>query len=466
MVMDIGNHFDIRHSLPLFILLGFIGSITPYGYLLILIVCGYVFFLGISFEKLLEIMWPLLIVSLFMGTYLGIPGHENIYLFRFLLPTYLMILMILGQLNFKNLSDYKIPLIALLGLFIVSVSSYMFAQYKEYVFRYSYYLLEIFLIFFLCLEKIKSKKELLKIIGYINWFFIANLVVGIFEILFGVHLKLSSANIYITTTIKYQPTGFFYNTNDYALFIAVYYPIVMYYIRNTLKGWRLHSVYGVFTLTSLFVVISSYSRLGMLSLGINVLMTVYQFYGKKFNLFLFLGFPIYFLAILNIPFLNHLFQTILVSFTQKDGSTSARELLYQRLWQICKDANFLGIGAGGAPKKLYNMNLGFESINDIGYSTGHNFFLELLANLGIIGFLLFIMLIIYIFRLIVRNTNQAKLCLKENDEILLSVEVLISFLASMVALSTVIEKRYLWFSLIIILIALQQAYYNKEKLVV
>lgn len=151
--MDTDNKFSFLSSLLLFILLGFIGSITPYGYLLILIVCCYVFFSGISFEKLLEFMWPLLIISLFMGTYFGIPGHENIYLFRFLLPIYIGILFVSGQLNFKSLSYYKIPLLILLILFILSSASYMFAVYKEQVFRYSYYLLEILLIFFYVLKK-------------------------------------------------------------------------------------------------------------------------------------------------------------------------------------------------------------------------------------------------------------------------------------------------------------------------
>ncbi|OTP26386.1 O-antigen ligase family protein [Enterococcus mundtii] len=462
--MDTDNKFSFLSSLLLFILLGFIGSITPYGYLLILIVCCYVFFSGVSFEKLLEFMWPLLIISLFVGTYFGIPGHENIYLFRFLLPIYIGILFVFGQLNLKNLSYYKIPLLILLILFILSSASYMFALYKDQVFRYSYYLLEIFLIFFLCFEKITSKKELLKTMNYVNYFFIANLLVGIVEILLGIHLKLSSANIYVTTTIKYQPTGFFYNTNDYALFISVYYPIIIYFIRNKFLNWRLHAVYVLVTLTSLFVVISSYSRLGILSLGINVVITVYQFYGKKFNLIAFLGFPIWFYSILKIPLLNNLFNTIFVSFTQKNGSTSARELLYQRLWQICKDSKFMGIGAGGAPRKLYNMNLGFESINSDGYSTGHNFFLELLANLGIFGFSLFMLLIIYVVKVIVRNANCPKVRLKDKDSVLMGIEVLTSFLASMIALSTVIEKRYLWFSLIIILISLQQSYYLQGKI--
>ncbi len=457
MAMDTNKYFHSWFTLPLFILLGILGAVNSYGYLLIVAIFCYVLCAGMSFEKLLEMLWPMIIISLFMGVYLGIPGNENIYLFRLIVPLYIMIHLMVGEYNLADLAAYKVPLFSLLGLFIFSVCSYSFAEYKDQVFRYSYFIFEILLIFLLSFERIKTMDDLVKVLRLVNYFFIASLFIGCIEIVLGVHLKMSSANTYVTTTIKYQPTGFFYNTNDYALFITLYYPIMMYFIKKKYHHFKQLFLYIVYTCVSLFVVISSYSRLGMLCIALNCLITAYLFYGKQVNLFLVLGFPLGVITLINIPFFSKLFNTIIVSFTEKDTSTSAREELYQRLWQICKESKFLGIGAGGAPKKMNRLELGFESASGNGYVTGHNFFLELLANLGIVGFFFFLVLIGSFIFLIIKKLSVD---FTEREEIFITIEILITFLASAIALSTIIEKRFLWFALTIAFLLLQL---NKKK---
>ncbi|MBF8807283.1 MAG: hypothetical protein IC227_01250 [Enterococcus lacertideformus] len=98
--MDTNKFFHSWFTLPLFILLGIVGAINSYGYLLIVAIFCYVLFAGMSFEKLLEILWPTIIISLFMGVYLGIPGNENIYMFRLVVPLYIAIYLMVGEYNF------------------------------------------------------------------------------------------------------------------------------------------------------------------------------------------------------------------------------------------------------------------------------------------------------------------------------------------------------------------------------
>lgn len=48
----------------------------------------------------------------------------------------------------------------------------------------------------------------------------------------------------------------------------------------------------------------------------------------------------------------------------------------------------------------------------------------------------------------------------EREEVFITIEILMTFLASAIALSTIIEKRFLWFALTIAFLLLQL---NKKK---
>ncbi|EUJ26553.1 O-Antigen polymerase family protein [Listeria grayi FSL F6-1183] len=157
------------------------------------------------------------------------------------------------------------------------------------------------------------------------------------------------------------------------------------------------------------------------------------------------------------PLGKHLTDIVYSSFTDKDTSTSARENLYKLLWKICKDSHFLGVGAGNVPPKLNALILGYTSDSDA-YTTGHNFWLETLANIGIVGFVFFIGILALLLYQIIKRIST-------NPPIYGIVALLIwlSFVGSTIALSTILEKRFLWFVLAVSITMIQMDVFSKEE---
>ncbi|EUJ26554.1 O-Antigen polymerase family protein [Listeria grayi FSL F6-1183] len=81
--------------------------------------------------------------------------------------------------------------------------------------------------FFICFYNLKSKKTIYQFARLATYIFVLNIVIGLIEVKTGMHMKLSAAKVYVTTTIANQPTGFLYNPNDFALFLNILYPIVI-----------------------------------------------------------------------------------------------------------------------------------------------------------------------------------------------------------------------------------------------
>jgi teichuronic acid biosynthesis protein TuaE len=454
--MDMGTVMDIKNSMRygiyfILFLLGFLGIFNPLFYGGVIVLSIILLLWNVDLIRLKTILWYLIVVSMFYGAYLSIPGHESLYLFRFLLPVYIIVFLMIGKLDFQAIQQYRIPLLALAVFVLLSLFSYFYAEYPAAVFRSSYFAFEILFIFLVVFQML-SKKSITSVLWIVAIAYFCNLAVGVVEILAGVHLNLSSANIYISTTIKYQPTGFYFNTNDYALYISLYYPLVILTIQRIKRELYRHVAYLVITLVSVFVVVSSYSRIGMLCMGISALTLFFILYRKKAVLALVVVGPPAGILFSLTNFGNNFLEIVFNSFENKDNSTSARAELYDYLWKISKDSRFLGIGAGGAPKKLNSLFLGFENTGTGVSVTGHNFFLETLANLGLLGFLCMIVLLAY---LVVKIIKSFWLMISARadgeDRISLSVAFLVAmtFFGATIALSTTLEKRFLWFGLAI-----------------
>ncbi|GEL93044.1 hypothetical protein EVI01_23810 [Enterococcus villorum] len=155
---------------------------------------------------------------------------------------------------------------------------------------------------------------------------------------------------------------------------------------------------------------------------------------------------------------RNLLEIISNSFENKTTSTSARTELYEHLWKISRDSHFLGIGAGGAPKKLDSLFLGFENTDTSAAVTGHNFFLETLANLGALGFLGMAAVLLYLFVLQVKLYGNSYM--RKNKYLMLypivSFLMLMTFFGATIALSTTLEKRFLWFGLALAYVLVNQ----------
>ncbi|EIA21097.1 hypothetical protein KKC_03099, partial [Listeria fleischmannii subsp. coloradonensis] len=104
------NKFDIYILKKVVILIfclavGVLGAGNPIIYLVIPLVLIITLINVVKIDMILEYSFWFVVLTLFLGAYLSVPGFENIYLFRLLLPLHMLLLVIFG--NFKW-NDFRI----------------------------------------------------------------------------------------------------------------------------------------------------------------------------------------------------------------------------------------------------------------------------------------------------------------------------------------------------------------------
>ncbi|EUJ23143.1 O-Antigen Polymerase family protein [Listeria grandensis FSL F6-0971] len=254
-------------------------------------------------------------------------------------------------------------------------------------------------------------------------------------------MPASGALVYDTTTSAFQPTGMLFNTNDYAMFLAIFLPIVFWRLTFVQGAWRFVWMLSVLSVV-LYLVVMTYSRLGLIAVLLVVAALVIQYTRRLAWL---IGAVLTFLmAIVLLVFpqaLARIIEVIDASFTEKGASTTDRVERYQSLWEIVVNSRFRGVGAGNSPIQLNEYRLGHEVLQDA-ILAPHNFWLELLADGGFMG-LIALGLFASFFGVAVCVWWTGR---RSVDRLLrlVPVLVLLVFMFASVALSTVIDKRYLW----------------------
>lgn len=420
---------------------GIVGAIYPIAYSLLILPIINIVFSFYSIRKICYYLWIVLIICVFLGPYISIPDYENYYLLRLLLPIHIVLFFIsnFNKINIHFLNLYKFYFILLILWISSGMLSLSIANNIALGLRYLNYMIEICYLFFLCAFYIDGEKTYRDVCKVLLWIFHTALFIGIIEVITGWHMRLSSANVYITTTIENQPTGFLFNPNDYALLLCILYPIVVAYIDDNFTSsakwiWQI----AIMTIM-IFLVVSTYSRIGMLCLGLLIFILI-TFRFKKNSIYIWaLQIPIVFIYCTYTSSGMELFQKLYASFADKSTSTAARTKLYSNLWQIAKDSNFFGVGAGNVPLELNKYILGYTKAGEAGYTTGHNFWLESIGNIGVIGFLVVLSIIISYFYHAIFSLKEAK-SIADLAPLLIGL----TFIGSSIALSTILEKRFLW----------------------
>ncbi|EUJ44172.1 hypothetical protein PROCOU_14335 [Listeria rocourtiae FSL F6-920] len=100
--------------------------LLPYGILAIPVVLAACFiFLPINMEKFTTALSFLIIFSGFFGSYLGIPGNENIFLFRLLIPIHLLLFLFFVRKDWAQLRYVKAYLILFIAFFCWDVGNWI-----------------------------------------------------------------------------------------------------------------------------------------------------------------------------------------------------------------------------------------------------------------------------------------------------------------------------------------------------
>ncbi|SQC70399.1 Lipid A core - O-antigen ligase and related enzymes [Listeria fleischmannii subsp. fleischmannii] len=433
----------------------------PYGFsiifLLILIIPMIV---KIDYDRLNYILSFVILFAGFFGSYLGIPGNENIFLFRILIPVHLMILIFKQKKEWKRIKFVKWFFISYALFLFCMVLTLFWTPSISLSIRYLYFTFEWLYVIFLCAYYINNIKAFHQFSRMLSIIYIAILGIGLFETLTGIHLPQSGSYYYITTTSQFQPTGFLLNTNDFASEITILFPFVILTLLRIKKRWL--CVFSILAVSSiaLYLVIMTYSRVSMIVILLELFIFMLSWSRIWTIISLYVGglATTLFLSIAHSNLINNVYFIIVKAFTEKGGSTSDRLEMYRISWKFIQENPIQGLGAGILPIKLDYYMYGFERLKD-NYFSAHNYWLEALANGGLLAFvpliIFFSLLFVYGIKFIFKNGF--------NPLTVIILLVLISFISASVGLSNTVDKRHLSLGIGLAISMLNIYYFRKGE---
>jgi teichuronic acid biosynthesis protein TuaE len=248
----------------------------------------------------------------------------------------------------------------------------------------------------------RKKKELQ--ILYNLWLYIFGflIVIGFWEYLTGYHLPISGFFGETRTRFMFMPTGVFYNTNDYATFLALSIPFGIGIIRYGHKKYLRFS--GLLCIiSSFYLIVAAGSRANIIAVlfELTFILLFLLNFKRKIKSVIIIGVCAILLLIFLPSPVQEFFSQIgrelnsVVSETEQvTGSVSVRMNLVRNGLSFLYSTAGFGVGAGNAE---YYMAY-FAKYNTFGITNSHNWWLEILINYGIFIFIGYVIFYIGIIR--------------------------------------------------------------------
>ncbi|MDF2686901.1 MAG: hypothetical protein K0S55_2084, partial [Clostridia bacterium] len=263
------------------------------------------------------------------------------------------------------------------------------------------------------------------------------LIVGWWEVLTDNHLSKSGALFYGYKNIA---TGAYFNPNDFAFFLVISIPLTF---QMLMERKIQQQIFGLLMLMNsiYFIYLSGARLIYIVLLFISLLFIVYLLLIKRASLV----FALFLTLFIGFIFYNELFTDFyqqIITMNTNDKSTDIRGEVTQNALSIIK-GNILGVGPGNIESYIQQSSvlLGF---NTYGITNTHNWWIEILANYGIVIFILFLLFFIVtmkkIFSLLVENYEYHRYALP----IFIS---LLSFIPACVDPSSIFGIDITWFIL-------------------
>lgn len=350
-----------------------------------------------------DFLYKILIISSIIGYWIRVPKFNQIYLFHIVFTMFL-ITGIIKQLKpgnkvIVNSISLKYVLF-LLTWYLYIVMSYFWSESTRHYFQYLiiYTIMLAFTITIIFYNyKLKNIDTTFRILESM---FIIVIIIGLmesFEIYRLPFSPYSDGNIGIFNEniimyLKTVPTVFFHNTNNLATYLIISISFLISYI---IYEKRKHVKYRLIILffISIIVLLFTNSRANFIGLAISILTAVFVDNKKRFKKIIIiisivciigLGLSIYNEHLpLQIQQMTSIFTDLLLGKTKEDGSIGIRVIYIKAIIEMSKIKIF-GLGAGNVQNFLEKLNLS-RTINP------HNWWLEILADFGLVFFMLYIL---------------------------------------------------------------------------
>lgn len=321
--------------------------------------------------------------------YLGLIVSIFVYPYQIYVSAFISLLLIILNLM-KSYKDKKLISITLKPYNILMIIWFVWGLLSFFWIKSFGSWLHHVLILFIALgytitaPTLVRKKNLIKNTKKILLFsYILVIIIGLFEVYTGVYLFTQNrGNIGIFSSLRY-PLTFFYNPNDYAVFLVFGTILILFFDRKKINKIS-NAFFLILTLVAtIYLLIIAQARLALFAAIIVILIKMYFLIESKkirgtlviFSLFLTFGLFEYYDTI-----------TLANEYVIADYSGNIRLNLIKNALHYLSDSNFIGVGAGNLKYYLDNYTIhNTMQIFDV-----HNWWIEILVTYGVFIFAIYI----------------------------------------------------------------------------
>ena len=222
---------------------------------------------------------------------------------------------------------------------------------------------------------------------------------GIYQYFGGVDVKEGWVDIYSNSPIRARAYSLFGNPNIFAEYLVMAIPLTVGIFWSTKRdGVRL--LFLAMFVLQMASLIMTMSRGGWLGIGV----AAFVFICLVRKELLLLAIPLMGAAVYVVP--TSIVNRFMTIFDFADSSTSYRFKIWETTETIIHNHLLVGLGLGYRPFKMV-----FEQyLRGMGIFHAHNAFLQIFAEMGIIGFVLFLIFMVSIFVNLARYPLKSENC--------------------------------------------------------
>ncbi len=337
-----------------------------------------------------------------------------------------LILVGAGKRKAYYLHEMGLPVL----LFALScVLSLGFSLDRSDSFRVLLFYVTSLLLLYIISADITNKERLMKLLGFIYIAVIFSALFAFYQRLTGVAVSASLTDLEINKGVPGRVFGTLGNPNNYAEFLVMMTPVAAVFAANVKRAWlRIPLCMGI--LLPFGALLMTYSRSCWISMLIACVVFVY--YANKKLI------PAFFLiCVAVIPFLPDSVMVRIASiFNSHDTSGMFRIYIWTGTIKMVRDYFLTGIGLGpGSFALVYPEYANIHAM--VGAPHSHMVYMELIIELGILGFISFMWFMLRLWK------DSARSLLKAREK---TVKLaLIACLSSLVAISLAFAVEYVWY---------------------
>ena len=312
---------------------------------------------------------------------------------------------------------------------IACVASLGFSLDRSDSFRIFLFYVTALLLLYIISADITTKERMMKLLGFIYIAVMFSAVFAFYQRLTGVAVSESLTDLSLNEGVPGRVFSTLANPNNYAEFLVIMMPIAAVFAANIKRSW-IRMPFCAAIVLPIMALFMTYSRGCWISMMLTCIVFVY-FANKKLI-------PAFFLVcVAAIPLLpDSVLIRLSTIFNSQDTSSMFRIYVWSGTLKMARDFFLTGIGLGpGSFALLYPDYANQHAL--VGVPHSHMVYLELVIELGLLGFVSFMWFMLRLWK------DSACSLLQSSDKMIKLV--LIASLSSLIGIAFAFGVEYVWY---------------------